>query len=776
MKQAIPIKFFTCTWEKAEREARQRHGCDLWVLDWPAVDQDWVLGAPSYGNRVSELARSYYYQVVRKIDDAMRQAYSQCVESHYASPSSKGQGLRIAVSTRLGRGAAMRVGSPGSKGIAARLSVPFSANATSQPPTPCPMLPRELFSEPIDFDYTIHLSGGGNIRWELTQWKTEQAPYFALYDRTLWIAGVQGLEHETSGQVRLVFEQVVDLWVRFAQRPIPDSAADRIDPAQPLTYQLSESPGFFGIAAVVEVMHMESGQIASRNIIPMLKAGKMSDNLWPISWNKMSIDDDGVIRHGNVDFNFSILTPSHEWFEPKSYGTYHLRVILLAYGYQTGPRYCLASVSGVAGKLRMSMQPISLSYMPSLISYTPGLTKGVIPPLEVIFTRSPALRAGIEFDAVFDMKNLTTFRFVVKVGNTFDFAVGLVVQAASWQAWVHLEPGETKHLAGCVSISGMNYASTFTFEQLHPQLQSSVWQTGGGQYSIMFSLALTAPDHPETTPANMPALKATKNWTWNIASFDPQYGPMWGAIKKYAADGRYDYEGSMGGFDIYNDGVSFLNRSISKPSHQPLIDPSTYFVTGYQTYTAITIDGWWQRPWPKYSGWGPYGPPIRVNAEKLSWNGSENVWAPVEAVSITLTRAMLQQVAALLGITEYVVMDGDDLRWCVPNPPSSQNNSWSWYDVLWIDRFYKRDGTLIDDAAMRAAFQAVIDSNAASWPNYRNIVIHPDVRFGTFLGTGTHEVGDCLLGLNGDMVEVSSLAALSSVSTRFLYYIRPEFR
>ena len=33
-----------------------------------------------------------------------------------------------------------------------------------------------------------------------------------------------------------------------------------------------------------------------------------------------------------------------------------------------------------------------------------------------------------------------------------------------------------------------------------------------------------------------------------------------------------------------------------------------------------------------------------------------------------------------------------------------------------------------------------------------------------------------LLGPNGDMVEVGSLAALSSVSTRFLYYIKPEFR
>jgi hypothetical protein len=130
----------------------------------------------------------------------------------------------------------------------------------------------------------------------------------------------------------------------------------------------------------------------------------------------------------------------------------------------------------------------------------------------------------------------------------------------------------------------------------------------------------------------------------------------------------------------------------------------------------------------------------------------------------------------MLGVTEYVVMDGDDIRWFVPvtyNPPTYPE---SFSNVLWIDRFYTRGGTLIDDAAMRSAFQTVIANNAASWSNYRNIVIHPSVRFGSFLDNGGFEVGDYLLGPNGDMVEVGSLAALSSVSTRFLYYIKPEFR
>ncbi len=128
---------------------------------------------------------------------------------------------------------------------------------------------------------------------------------------------------------------------------------------------------------------------------------------------------------------------------------------------------------------------------------------------------------------------------------------------------------------------------------------------------------------------------------------------------------------------------------------------------------------------------------------------------------------MLQQVAAFLGVTEYVLMDGDDIRWCQPSETGA------WYNVLWIDRFYTRSRTLIDAPAMRTAFQNMIDNNATHWPNYRNLSVHPAVRFGSFLDDGGFEVGDYLLGQNGDMIEVSSLADLASISTRFLYRINP---
>jgi hypothetical protein len=116
------------------------------------------------------------------------------------------------------------------------------------------------------------------------------------------------------------------------------------------------------------------------------------------------------------------------------------------------------------------------------------------------------------------------------------------------------------------------------------------------------------------------------------------------------------------------------------------------------------------------------------------------------------------------------VMDGDDIRWFQPGADGAFHN------VLWIDRFYRQDGSLIDDAVMREAFRSVIAANAGTWPNYRNLVVHAGVRLGSFLDNGGHEVGEYLLGTSGEMLEVSSLNDLSAVSTRFLYRIRPDYR
>jgi hypothetical protein len=77
---------------------------------------------------------------------------------------------------------------------------------------------------------------------------------------------------------------------------------------------------------------------------------------------------------------------------------------------------------------------------------------------------------------------------------------------------------------------------------------------------------------------------------------------------------------------------------------------------------------------------------------------------------------------------------------------------------------------------MRTAFQTVINANPGEWPNYRNLVIHPNVRFGTFLDNGAPEAGDYLLGSEGTMIEVGSFADLAYVSSQFKYLIKPQYQ
>lgn len=773
LKKAVPLEFFACSWERAQDEVRQSRQCDGWVHDWPGVDSGWL-----FGNDRSPLARRYYDQLTAELDNAVSDAQRRCEHRHYALPSDPGPGVRITVSSRLDRGGARR-GENRSDGIGARLSVPFAIGAPS-PSLPCPMLRRELFVKPVDFGWVLHGPENGNFRWELHDPQSvPRDPYFERYGRTLKWAGSNG-GRNYLGVLHLILGRVADLWVRFEDRPIPASVADRIDPNQPLSLKVSAGgPGYFNIAAMLEVLHVESGQYYTSGVHgPGSGIGYLPGfGPWPAGWEAMSMDGDGIIRHSGIDMAYAVETFDPAELGLPTIGTYRMRHILLGYGYQTGRRLVESTIFGPATGTAMSERPIWLSHMPDIFIYTPGETTGLIPPFEYTYTRSAILTSGIEFDAVFDLKNITTFRFVVKVRNNHDFAVGLVVQASGWQAWVRLEPGETKYLAGGVSVSGMSNGNG---HPLHPRSLNYGWEREwgssyismiNGRCSILFSLFLTAPTQPETTPVNLPALRATQYWYWSLAGFGPQHEPKWGAIKKYAPDGRYDYNYVFNQFDLTAHALVSTERSVTKPSYQPLIDPATWFVTGYQTSPYDWVSPWHKRPWS-----GSSSAPIMINGEQRTLTGSKVVWVSVQAVSISLTRAMMQQVAAMLGVTEYVVMDGDDLRWFVPvayNPPTTPE---SFSNVLWIDRFTTRGGALIDDAAMRSAFQTVIANNAASWSNYRNIVIHPSVRFGSFLDNGGFEVGDYLLGPNGDMVEVGSLADLGSVSTRFLYHIRPEFQ
>lgn len=787
MQQSVPVNFFVCSWENAQDEVREQRSCDWWVYDWANTDFYWLFGNQYWWIQPqpdhSPLARRYYDQLTGELNNGVSQSFGSCESRRYPSQDTPKSGLHLSISSRLGHGGIRRSDSAGggnNGGVSTQLSVPFSPGSAPPPPPPqpCPDVRRELFSNPVDFGYVIHGPGGGNIRWE---WRDQQTipvdPYFELYERTMKFTGSSGSQF--LGSLHLVIDRLADLWVRFEPRPIPAAVADRVDPNQPLSYQISTGGGYFNIAVVIEVLHVESGQIYSSSVHGSNYApGYMPGyGWWPNGWETMSMDANGVIRHYNVDWFYWINTIDPTNTGLPLTGTYRLRYILLAYGYRTETRSVTSNALGLSGDTRMSWKSIWLSHMPGFTTYTPGMTDGLMPPFEHTYTRSPVLVNGIEFDAVFDLKNLTTFRFVVNVTNNHDFALGLIVQASGWQAWVVLQPGETRHLAGAVSVSGMFNWNAYP---LHPQSPYYGWSRGwsstyirmspDGHCTIPFRLFLTAPVSPDTVPG-IASLQAVQHWYWDVGQMLPEHAPRWGAIKRYASDGQYAHSAELPDGGPWAGTLLSIERSITQPGYS-LLNAGGYFREGYDTSLYDRGSPWHKRPWPTYSGWGSLSGPIMCQGEKRRWDSNQNqyVWEAFEELKLSLSRALLQQVAAALGVAEAVLMDGDDLRWFQPGPGGS------WHNVLWIDRFHTPGGGLVDETLMRGAFQTVIDGNAGAWPDYRNLVVHAAVRFGSFLDNGGFEVGEYLLGPDGHMTEVGSLADLNAVGTRFLYHIRPEFQ
>lgn len=804
MQQSFAIPFYACTWVSAQEQARQQYTCDWWVYDWSAVDYYWLYGVqfswmqpqPDY----SPLARSYFDSVQARIDTSTSEALGACESSRYPSAGTTDTGLRLTVASRVAQGQTRRVvtqsasaldqsgtsAQPNTVHLTAQFSVPFAPGSTPPPPSVCPPVPRELFSKPVSFGFTIYGPSADNMRWE---WRNPQMPtvsgaYFDLYARTLAFEGVGGGGLLWFGELHLVVDRVADLWVEFASRPVPAQVSDRVNPNQKLDHQVSAGSGYYAVAAMLEVLHIESGQFYTTSLHGQGQAlGYMPPySPWPTAWDAMSMDANGVIRHGGIDKVFWMQSIDPDVSGLPRTGTYRMRYILLGRSYRTMERYVSSMVLGSGGDTRMSWKPIGLSVNPAMLSYTQGLTKGEIAPVEFTYSKSPELSQDIEFDAVFDMKYLTTFRFVMKVRNKLDFAVGVIVQAGGWQAWVRLEPGETKYLAGGVSVSGI---SNWNAYPLHPNSPTYGWNgnwgssyisMNGGRCTIVFFLFLTAPTQPETLPQNLPAKKAGQRFYYDVSNWGPSYVPEWSEIKRYSSAGQYDHDFVISQYNASAHAIHQLYRSITQPNHQGLINPATYFVTGYATVLYDWSSPWHKRPWPGYSGWGGITAPIMCAGEQLTWNGTTNVWTAVSAITVYLTRAMMQQVASALDVTEYVVMDGADIRWFEPVTYSPPNYPESFSNVLWVDRFYTQAGASIDATAMRNAFQTVIANNAANWSNYRNLVVHAQVRFGSFLDNGGFEVGDYLLGSTGDMVEVISLDDLSSVSTKFLYHIAPAFQ
>jgi hypothetical protein len=230
MQELVPLKFFVCSWENAQAIVAKQRPCDGWIDDWPDADFYWLFGN-YYGwlqKDYSPLARGYYDRLTGEINDAINQALNTCENQRYVSQPVPESGVRLIVSSRLNKNGLTRNDSQNSS-IVARLSLPFSSSTTS--PQSCPPIPRELFSKPVSFDYTLHGAVGSNFRWELRDAQTiTPDPYFDLYGRTLKFIGNNAAQW--LGNLHLVIDRLLELQVRFETCPIPAAVASRVDQNQ----------------------------------------------------------------------------------------------------------------------------------------------------------------------------------------------------------------------------------------------------------------------------------------------------------------------------------------------------------------------------------------------------------------------------------------------------------------------------------------------------------------------------------------------------------------
>lgn len=791
MQQPVPISFFVCSPENARVEVLRQRPCDVWIYDWPALDPYWVFGDtfpptdPLFD--FSPLARAAYNYLDGQIQDAIGQAIQACEARRHGNTDKTIAGLRLHVNSQLAGGGSSDSASTTAVALARRVSIPFSPQ---EPPAACAPVRRELFALPVDFGYTMHGPEGDNIRWELrgappvsgSEGDSNAVPYFALYDRRLRFFGESGAQF--LGTLHLLIDAVADLWVRFASRPIPAALAERVDPVQPLSYRLTEGGGRIDIAAPLEITHLESGQMYRQSLhgATWPPAHLPSDGVWPDAWQRMSMDETGIIRHGQYDRPFALTLPAPGTIGLPANGTYRVRVILLAMAYSTGPRAVWSEALGVPGDTRMSWKSLSLTHQPELITYTPGQTAGLIPPFEVVRYIPPVLETGIRCSIVGEFVHFTTYRFAVRVANALDFPVGIIVTVANeyasttaWQAWLPLAPGEERTLGAALPVPGMSAG------QLHRFHPASPYGWTSGTRRLECKLYVTAPSAPETQPAALPAGRATRQ----VAAGEPtpeQQAQGFASIKRYDFTGAYDLESQLHPPGRIDSALKTLDCTLNRPPTPSLLDPSTYFVGGFNSLTDPTHRRWFLSPWP----WavGDLNPPngvIVFSGEVRQGFSEPPIWAWQEQIALTLSRAMLQAIAARLDLVTTVAMEGADLHWF-----SYRASGDAWCHALWVDRFYTDAGVLVDDAAMRAAFQAVMISQVPA-DRYRNVSVHPAVRFGAFcangsfpvnagIGGGGYAAGRYLPGQDGTLVDLPGLEALSTLGSRCLFRIADAFQ
>lgn len=740
-KSAQVVKFFACDAEKirqnVQQQVEQQHSCDEWIKDWPDVDHDWLFGTDYY----SPLALSYYQSrknvVEDAINDRVQQAITDCEKRRYAQTSTK-EGMRIALATRINGGGVVRGRGADATGIQAMLSVSFTSKPDQQhdpnDPAPCPPIPLELFSDPVDFHYTMYGPGSGNIRWELTDSESlEEVPWFDLYGRRMTFYNPIG--RQTIGRVRLIFNKIADLWVNFQQRPIPAAIAGRVDRNQRLLYRVSKTPGGgnFNFSVVLEFTHLETGQIWYDNHF------MEGSNRWRSEWSSMSMDANGVIRHYNFQATSDYLNDLMpiEMGLPM-YGTYRMRCILMGYVYQTGDCSVNTTLMGGADGMPMSSKRIFVSHQNRLFAYTPGQTTGLIPALEVTYTRSRPLADAILMDWVYDFHNGIMFRHIVRLENTATHPVGVVVAIEQERTdfevvfWAKLNPGEVRFLAGSVHAfypcdNRFISACSIAFEN-----------------ALRIQLYFTAPDNPTVRGGGVTELKYIKSIHY---------------IMIYDEKGEYGYKGDL----INNNVLSEITTENLVGQRQTFNLRSFFDLNSYEYYEYGFFEGIhrrFRRPWLTGDE-DEYFSRLEVSYEEFL----SGRWQYEPNGIITLPLYIVPQVTDALGLTDSVVVDSNDCMW--------EEDSKT---TVLVTRFYRPDGVMIDEEAMRNAFQSAITTNEEQISSsyyegkIRNIIIKPSVRFGFFMFVG----GAIPENINDSLTEVGGFSALSSLGTRFIYKFRRE--
>ena len=772
MQHGVPIHFFVCSTEAAQADTRKQRPCDQWIYDWPTTDHAWLFGdahpeaspLPAH----SPLARHYYEKVLEDLASTTQQNVNQCEYRRRSEGATPKSGISIQVNTHLtapSNRSSTRDGSWNGRGRLSQLSIRFAPEHEPPGPRPCPDLPREVFEEPVDFDWVLYGPGGGNFQW---QWQPEQGILeeilFDFYERPLrFFAGQSnGGTQASLGTLTLTMARVADLSVRFASRPRPPSTAGRINPNQPLRYQLTTGKGYLNVALVLELEHEATGQFGYSTLNSDLGPGQLpADGPWPDRWDAMSLDSEGVIRHDQAQFIYHLPALNPAELGLSGWGNFRLRVLLLAYGYDTQPRFVLSNALGTEGDTRMSWKPIWLRHWPSLTGYIPGSSGGIMEPFELLYPVTPILNQAIGFEVVFELHNLTTFRWVVQLTNRLDFTVGLIVQAAGWQAWITLAAGQTRYLSGATAVSGMGNWNAYPLHPFSPEYgwhqnwSNAFMRMVDGECQVSFRVYLTAPDQADCIPPELPTLQAGLRWQFNPTDLEMRFIPRWSAIKRFSRSGVYEYD-----FNNADDPILERTPATRLPAYS-MLDPATYFAQGYDT-APFDTSPWHKRPWSQAQQM-----PIMCRGEKLSAEGFETLWVAADDIALLIQHEHLAWVAAHLGVTDAVIMDGNDISWFQIGP----NNTW--HNLLWINRFYTLAGVAVDEAAMRAAFNAMLAHFNDAWPTYyRTLSVHEAVRFGSFLDNGAAEMGDYAVNETGHFLEANNLD-VNAVSTRFLYRIKP---